>query len=40
MFVTLMNTAYGLLINVVIYIITIPVVAGAIAAMLSECGVI
>ena len=40
MFGTLMNTAYGLLINVVLYIMAIAVVAGAIAAMLSEFGVI
>ncbi len=40
MFGTLMNTAYGLLINVVLYIMAIAVVAGAISAMLSEFGVI
>ena len=40
MFSTLMNTAYNLLIKVVFYIMAIAVVAGAIAAMLSEFGVI
>ncbi|MCB2289025.1 hypothetical protein LGK97_04490 [Clostridium sp. CS001] len=40
MFSTLMNTAYELLIKVVFYIMAIAVVAGAIAAMLSEFGVI
>ena len=40
MFSTLMNTAYDLLIKVVFYIMAIAVVAGAIAAMLSEFGVI
>ncbi|MBU3126067.1 hypothetical protein LGL55_10315 [Clostridium tagluense] len=40
MFSTLMNTAYDLLIKVVFYIMAIAVVAGAIASMLSEFGVI
>lgn len=40
MFGTLMNTAYNLLIKVVLYIMAIAVLAGAIAAMLSEFGVI
>lgn len=37
---TMMNTAYELLINTVLYIMAIAVVAGAIAGLLSEFGVI
>lgn len=40
MFNTLMNTAYRLLMDTVFYILAIAVLAGAIAALLSEFGVV
>ena len=40
MFRTMMNTAYDLLVNTVLYIVAIAVVAGAISGLLSEFGVI
>ncbi|KYH35101.1 nucleoside recognition [Clostridium tepidiprofundi DSM 19306] len=40
MFNTLMNTAHDLLLNTVFFIMAIAVIAGAIAALLSEFGVI